>query len=297
MASISSMSNNTYLMYQLAEKKGLSLFGSSNTSDTSRTASDPLHKMWSDYAAGSTSSSTYEDDFNTLSHIHTGMNSLISSYNDTKKEFYAGYDASMSDLKTAAATLAHTDFAIGSTDAAAKGTTAAAGTKAAAGTSTTASTASSTGNAKLDAVIKNVTGFVNKYNDALSFFSDNKDVSSRVSALSTRFADTTSYHASSYAAFGLNVDKTTGKMSVDTTQLTKALQETPDTTAYVLGKDLAGRASDNVSLANVQRSSAFPSVNSALGKEMQTASIYTTGNTLANMNAYANVGNLLDMFF
>ena len=121
-------------------------------------------------------------------------------------------------------------------------------------------------------------------------------MSARVKSFATSFSDTT-YNANTYAKIGINVDSSTGKLSVDETKLTKALQETPDRVENLLGSNgLAGKAEDKVQRAEAQSSKLFPSVSSMLGSELKTASIYNS-KTLTAMSSYTNVGTLLDMYF
>jgi len=287
MATISSMASNTYTMYKMAQSKGMSLFSSDSgtagtapgllsglNSSSSNATSASIGRMWSNYAASTSASAA--SGINTLASVRSSLGEVISSYDSDKSKFYAKYDAAMSDLSGTAAKLSKTDFDIG----AAKDP----------GTGEVTYDAD-----KQKAVVKNVTDFVNAYNDSLSVLSDNADISTRADALSKRFADTTAVHAGTYAKYGITVNEATGKLSVNADKLTSALTKDPETTAYVLGKDLAGRASDNAALATTQRDSIYPSLSSALGDTIEKASVYT-GGTITKMTALNNVGNLLNMF-
>ena len=213
------------------------------------------------------------------------MSDLLASYATTSKTFKAELGSTLSDLKSSAAKVAKMDFNVGSASAATSSTTS--------GTSTSAA---STTNTKLTDALKNIESLVDNYNTAVSFFSDNSSVSARVKSFATSFSDTT-YNANTYAKIGINVDSSTGKLSIDETKLSKALQETPDRVENLLGSNgLAGKAEDKVQRAEAQSSKLFPSVSSMLGSELKTASLYNS-KTLTAMSSYTNVGTLLDMYF
>ena len=302
MYSVSSIANNTYLMYSFAQKNGVSLtsnYGSvsSLSGSSSSNTTTALNNFWKNYASGTSSSgsssssstsstvSTPSSDLTTLSTVKSGMSDLLASYATTSKTFKAELGSTLSDLKSSAAKVAKMDFNVGSASAATSSTTS--------GTSTSAA---STTNTKLTDALKNIKSLVDNYNTAVSFFSDNSSVSARVKSFATSFSDTT-YNANTYAKIGINVDSSTGKLSVDETKLTKALQETPDRVENLLGSNgLAGKAEDKVQRAEAQSSKLFPSVSSMLGSELKTASLYNS-KTLTAMSSYTNVGTLLDMYF
>ncbi len=297
MYSISSIAKNTYLMYSYAQKNGVSLTSSygSSVSSLSGSTSDTttaLNNFWKNYSSSSSSStsssSTLSSDLNTLSNIKSGMSDLLASYATTSKTFHAELGSTLSDLKGSATKVAKMSFDVGGVPATATTGTTASGT--ASGTS------ASTSSTKLTDVLKNIKSLVSDYNSAISFFSDNSSVSSRVKSLASSFSDTT-YNARTYAKIGINVDSSTGKLSIDETKLTKALQETPDRVANLLGSNgLAGKAENKVSLAESQKSNLFPSVSTMLGSELKTASLYNA-KTLTAISSYTNVGSLLDLYF
>ena len=287
MYSVSSIANNTYLMYRYAQKNGYSLtsgYGSlsslsGSSSASSSTTSSALNNFWKNYASTSSTTNSSSSDLNTLSSIKYSTTELLASYATTAKTFKAELGSTLSDLSSSAAKVAKMDFQVGTTSAA-----------------TTSGTTSSTTNTKLTDALKNIKTLVSDYNTAISFFSDNANVSARVKNLSTSFSDTT-YNAKTYAKIGINVDSTTGKLSIDETKLTKALQDTPDRVENLLGSNgLAGKAADKTARAEAQADQLFPSVSSMLGSELKTASLYNA-RTLTSMNSYANVGTLLDMYF
>ena len=269
MATISSMANNTYLMYKMAQDNGLSLTGSSSTSSSSSSSS----KTSSLYSSSSSAS-----DMQTLSSIKNGYSGLVSSYESTKKTFNTEMNSALSDLSSSAKTVANMNFSFSASDI----TTNADGTK--------------TYSDSLTSAIKNVKQLVSDYNTALDFFSDNKSVSNRASALATEFADTT-YRADQYSAIGITVDSKTGALSVDEDKLATALTTESDRAANSLGSNgLAGKAESHVALANFQKDKIFPTATQMFGDETKAVSLYT-GSTLLNISSYATTGNLLNMLF
>jgi len=302
MSTISAMTNNTYMMYKMAQNNGLSLFSSSSSDSTSSlsslynkvTQSKDSTSDSSSSTSSSTSSSSLtgsslatrlanassqaQSDLNTINTIKTNIEGLTSSYTTTRKTFYAEFDSTMSDLKSAATTVKGMNYVFSSSDI----TTNADGTK--------------TYSSDLQAAIKNVKNLVSTYNDALSFTSDNASVSDRMKALNTTFADTT-YRASQYGAIGITVDSKTGALTLDEDKLAQALVDNGDRVQNTLGSNgLAGKATSHAQLATSQRSKLFPSMQSMIGGEMEVASLYT-GKTLIGMTQYASIGNLLDFMF
>jgi len=304
MATVSSIANNSYLMYNIASKGDSSITasswltgtsgssGSSSTSSSSSsssaaaslssslssllnsysassTASTSTNSMWSNYFS---STATSKSELSALSGVKSTTSSLVSSYASASKTFYTTFDSTMSDLKTSASTLLKTNFNVtGSTD------------------KETASNVST--------ALANVKDFVSKYNDAISLFSDNSSISNRISRLSSSFSDTT-YNAKSLATIGISVDSSTGRLSVDDTKLTNAMKTNSDSVSYLLGSNgLAGKAENKVSQANSQRSQLFPSISSMMGSSYATTTALYNPHTLTAITNYASVGSLLDMYF
>lgn len=283
MSTISSIANNTYMMYKFASKNGLSLTGG-----TTNASSRALASISSSYAKAKSSSSsmfsssdaisTAESDLKTLSSVREGYAGLVSSYIDTKNTFNTEMKSTLSDLSDSAAVVKNMNYDFSASDI------------------QTDASGKQTYSDGLKAAIGNVESLVSDYNDALSFFSDNKEVSKRASGLATEFADTT-YRADSYAAIGINVDSKTGALSVDEDKLAKALTTESSRTENLLGKNgLSGKAESHVSLAKFQQDKVFPSMSSMLGNETTVASLYT-GRTLQNISGYATTGNLINMLF
>ena len=293
MSTISSIANNSYLMYSIASKGDSSITAANwitgSTSGTSSSAASELSSslsslvnsysssssssttdsMWSNYFS---SASTSKSELSALSGIKTSTTSLLNSYATASKTFYTTFDSTMSDLKTSANTLQKTNFAvIGTTDQ---------------------DTASN-----VNTALTNVKDFVSKYNDAISLFSDNSSISNRVSRLASSFSDTT-YNAKSLATIGINVDSSTGKLSLDDTKLTEAMKSNSDSVSYLLGSNgLAGKAENKTSLATSQRSQLFPSIASMMGSDYTTTTALYNPHTLTSIANYASVGSLLDMYF
>ena len=284
MATISSMTNNTYLMYKMAEKNGLNITsGTSSSSDASSTSS-LISSLSSSNANASSStsalygSSTSASDMQTLSSIKNGYAGLVSSYEDTKSTFNTELKSTLSDLTSSAKTVANMNFDFSASDI------------------TENSDGTKTYSDGLKSAIKNIKSLVSNYNDTLGFFSDNKSVSNRASALATEFADTT-YRANQYAAIGVNVDSKTGELSVDEDKLATALTTESGRVENTLGQNgLAGKAESHAALANYQSDKIFPSATQMFGNETTAASLYT-GSTLLSISSYATTGNLLNMLF
>lgn len=290
MSTISSLSNNTYMMYKIAaqgmnasssvaatgssqttsEASLVSLLSANTRSDKTSTATAQLNSLWSGYLSAN-ASAAQNVAVGVANHAET-LNNLLSTYSTSSKTFYTQFNTAMSNLSQATAQLKTTNFAVtGATDAAT-----AANTKTAVG---------------------NVENFVAKYNDSIDFFTDNAKVSGRVSSLAASFSDTT-YRAGSLKNIGIAVDSATGKMTVDETKLTAAMKETPDTVSYVLGSNgLAGKADAKTILAESQSSKLFPSISSMLGTSLASTQSLYSARTLNAMSNYTNIGTLLDMYF
>ena len=298
MSTISSIANNSYLMYSVASKGDSSitaaswLSGSTGTSSSSSSStsaatalSSSLSSLLNSYSSSSSSSATDSMWSNYFSSTATSKStlsaltgakssnaSLLSSYATASKTFYTTFDSTMADLKTSTSTLLKTNFNVtGATD------------------KETASNVST--------ALANVKDFVSKYNDSISLFSDNSSLSNRISRLSSSFSDTT-YNAKSLATIGITVDSSTGKLSVDDTKLTSAMKSTPDSVSYLLGSNgLAGKAENKVSLAENQRTQLFPSISSMMGSSYNSTTALYNPKTITAIANYASVGSFLDMYF
>jgi hypothetical protein len=287
MATISSMTNNTYLMYRFAEKQGVSaVTGQSTSTPSSLSALQSLTSKTSSSASsasGRTSTSLYgasssASDLQTLNGIREGYAGLVSSYDETKNIFQTEMKSTISDLSSSAKTVAGMSYDFSAADI------------------TTNADGSKTYSDSLQGALKNVKALVSDYNDALSFFADNKGVSKRASGLATAFADTT-YRADQYGAIGIHVDSATGRLSVDEDKLATALTTEGSRVENTLGSNgLAGKAEDHAALASFQQDKVFPSMQSMLGGETTVASLYN-GRTLSAISGYMTTGNLLNLLF
>ena len=284
MATISSMTNNTYLMYNYAQKNGVSLFGSASAARTPSASS----------LYGSSSSAS---DMGSLSSIKTGYSGLVSSYEETKSTFNAEMKGDLSDLSRSAQKVQTMDYGLTSADI------------------TTKDDGTKTYSSALKTALDNVKQFVSDYNDTADFFTDNASVSSRTKGLASAFSSPLAGREDAYAAIGITQDTKTGKLTLDEDKLATALTSAGDaqnklgatygeryasgenSVQYLLGKNgLTGAAEKNVSLAQFQGDKIFPSATQMFGGETTVASLYT-GSTLLNISGYATTGNLLNMMF
>ena len=164
MASVSASARNTGLMYQFAAN---SAYG--NTSNKSMQgligglSSSKSSSAWSSITSASGNGMAYAT---AVASNRTSLSSLLSEYDSTKKRFTTEYNSTMSDLSKATSALRNTDFNIAPEDATEEDI-----------------------EKNTQAVVSAVQDFAKKYNDTVSFLNDNKDVSSRVSALGTSFND------------------------------------------------------------------------------------------------------------
>ena len=279
MATISAMSNNTYLMYKSAEKLSGNtnfsnmLFGS--TDKTSQT-DDSISKMWSNYTNAASQSAANLDNLTSLKQNTT---ELVNSYNDAKKTFQTDFKATMSDLKGSAQTVMGMNYDFSTSDI------------------TTDNAGKTVYSDSLKNAISNVKSLISDYNDAIGLTSDYSDVSKRLKSLANVFSDTT-YRADTYAKIGIGVDSKTGALSLDEDKLVKALTENGDRVKNILGSNgLAGKANNHVDLANSQQSNLFPSMQTMLGKDYITAQAYTNPKVLVASTNFSMIGGLIDMMF
>ena len=203
---------------------------------------------------------------------------LRKSYAETSSKFYAEYDTNMKDLRKAAGKLGSTDFQLDKSDI------------------TTNADGSKSYSDKLKSAIDNVKDLVSKYNETNDFLQDNKSLGKGVRQLGAEFSDTT-YKADSYAKMGITVDAKTGKMSVNESRLARALTDSPAQSEAILGKDgLAGRADRHAQYAQMSRSRVIPSMEQAIGSQLNYASNLLNGRSLPTMSRYSNMLNLFSIF-
>ena len=204
--------------------------------------------------------------------------SLRKSYAETSSKFYAEYDSNMKDLRKSAGKLSNTDFQLDKSDI------------------KTNADGSKTYSDKLKAAIDNVKDLVNEYNETNDFLHENKSLGKGVRQLVTEFSDTT-YKADSYAKMGISVDAKTGKMSVNESRLARALTDSPAQSEAILGKDgLAGRADRHAQYAQMSRSRVIPSMEQAIGGQLNYAASMLNGRSLPTMSRYSNMLNLFSIY-
>lgn len=277
MATISSMANNTYMMLNMAQNNGLSLFGNSSVSNSSKS-----NDIWSNYGNSSSAASAM---MSGISEVSSSKRELLASYDSAAKEFKAEFSSTMKDLSSSIKDMKKLDLNVGE-DAITKKTVTAED-----GTTSTVTEYSKPMQEALDTVGK----FVDNYNSAVGLFKDYSDVSKKMSHMSSVFGDTTA-RAETYAKIGLNVGSD-GKITVDEEKLAKAIQDSPGRVENILGKDgLTGKAENHVNFAQGQEDKLFPSVDSLFGKQLKQASVYS-GNSLLQLSSYANLGNFVNMMF
>ena len=266
MPTINSMLTGTYSLYKTAQNNG-TLFQSNKNNN------DMFQRVFS----------ASQDANNTLSGLQgvsANTKELISSYEEARTEFNEGFDDAMGALRKASSAIKSMNFNVGN-DAL---TT----TENEDGTTTT------TKSKELTEALKSVEDMVKSYNEAIDFFTENSAISKRVGRMQTLFSDTT-YRADSYGSVGISVNSSTGKLSIDEEKLTKTMMESPERVSRVLGSDgLAAKAESHMSIANSQKNQLFPSVNSMIGPDLKSGSVYS-GSSLLNLSKYSTTGGLLNM--
>ena len=203
---------------------------------------------------------------------------LRKSYAETSSRFYAEYDSNMKDLRKSAGKLSNTDFQLSSADI------------------TTNADGSKTYSDRLKSAISNVKDLVSEYNETNDFLRENKSLGKGVRQLTTEFSDTT-YKADSYAKMGITVDAKTGNMSVNESRLARALTDSPAQSEAILGRGgLAGRADRHAQYAQMARSRVIPSMEQAIGSQLNYASNLLNGRSLPTMSRYSNMLNLFSIY-
>ena len=203
---------------------------------------------------------------------------LRKTYAETSSKFYAEYDSNMKDLRKAAGKVSDTDFQLDKSDI------------------KTNADGSKTYSDRLKNAISNVKDLVNEYNETSDFLRENKSLGKGVQQLTTEFSDTT-YKADSYAKMGITVDTKTGKMSVNESRLARALTDSPAQSEAILGKGgLAGRADRHAQYAQMARSRVIPSMEQAIGGQLDYAANMLNGRSLPTMQRYSNILNLFSIY-
>ena len=288
MATISAISGNTSLMYQIAAK-GLAADSSSSVNYADLLSGDAAsakvqkpaeYPQFSSPAAVFTKSqsvplynTTAATSFiSSLNENKSSLNDVLTSYRQASDTFNIEYRSITSSLKNSAKALASSNFNVkGATDT---------------------DTADN-----ISAVLKNVNQFVNDYNETVSLFSDYSGLSKRLSNMSSLFSDN-SARASGLASIGIKINSENNKLSVDTEKLTAALQNTPSRVEYQLGSfGLSGKAQSKLDVADAQKDRLFPSITEMAGDSYTTSQALYSGNALSMMNKYSAIGNFMDLYF
>ena len=244
---------------------------------------DSISKLWSAYGSYQSNAQT---SLAGLTEVNNNLKSVLAAYDDAKNAFNSEFEDSMNALSESADKLKTYNFNV-EKDGAITNTTSTDDN----GVTTTTKTYSK----DLQAAMDTVKNFVDDYNSAIKFFSDNASVSKRVERLATTFGDTT-YRASNYESIGLTVNSN-GSLTINEDKLANAIINNPDKVSSILGENgLATKAEEHVSFANSQQAQLFPTAKSMLGDQLDMAALYT-GKAYNNMSAYSNMGNLLNMMF
>ena len=244
---------------------------------------DSVSKLWNSY--GNFQSNANES-LAGLTEVNTNVKSVLSAYEEAKTAFQGELSETMSELGDSAAKIKDFNFKIDSEGAITQKTA----TDEDGNVTTTTIYSEDLQNA-----LDTVKNFVDSYNGAIKFFSDNSSVSKRVEMMKNTFGDTT-YRANLYESIGIDV-KSDGSLEISESKLANTILNDPNKISSILGKNgLAGKAESHISFAASQSDKFFPSADEMLGDQLKTAAIYT-GKAYQNMAAYGNMGNLLNMMF
>ena len=217
-------------------------------------------------------------ELSSIMEIANQARNLRKTYAENSSKFYAEYDSNMKDLRKSAGKLSNTDFQLDKSDI------------------KTNADGSKTYSDRLKNAISNVKDLVNEYNETSDFLRENKSLGKGVQQLTTEFSDTT-YKADSYAKMGITVDAKTGKMSVNESRLARALTDSPAQSEAILGKGgLAGRADRHAQYAQMARSRVIPSMEQAIGGQLDYAANMLNGRSLPTMQRYSNILNLFSIY-
>ncbi|MBR2733829.1 MAG: hypothetical protein IKD80_06230 [Selenomonadaceae bacterium] len=148
-----------------------------------------------------------------------------------------------------------------------------------------------------NAALSNVRNLVDRFNDAVSYFNENRGMSDRMNALAGNFRDNDNF-ANSLNAVGITVGDN-GRLTVNETRLVDALNENSGNVNEVLGRNgLAGRLDGNVELANSQRENLFPTVTDYVNdrRDEPTESLYAAQLNQTAALARQTTSNFVNMF-
>lgn len=155
----------------------------------------------------------------------------------------------------------------------------------------------STRDENTNAALSNVRNLVNRFNDAVSYFNENRAVSNRMSALAGSFGNTGNF-AQSLNSVGITVNEN-GQLRVNESRLSDALNRNSADVGAVLGRDgLAGRLDRTLELASSQRENLFPSVTDYVNDRRDEPTEYLYAAQLNQTAALAreNGANFVNMF-
>ena len=249
-----------------------------------------INSLWSNYGNFQSNASS---NLAALTEIRQNASAVVESYNDAKDTFYTQFDNAMSSLKESASAIKNQDFNVGENAITKTEETDKDGNviKDEDGNAVIKTTYSK----KMQGALDTVKNLVSDYNDAIGLFQDYSSVSGRMERMASNFGDTT-YRSSLYESIGISVGSD-GTLSIDEEKLADTIANDPDKVSRILGNGgLADKAESHVDTANAQRSNLFPTAKSMLGKQLDQASLYTSG-AFSNMSMYSNVGNLVNMMF
>ena len=229
--SVTSQSSMSYLKY--ITSKSNSDFKTADTSASSAnsylfdsSSSSSTNSYLLDSLPATSDSSLWQSIFSDSSSNKTAILTTMKNYTATSKDFYSSFSATATSLKSSSSNLAET---------------------------------LNSSNTSTSDIVDSITAFANDYNDATELFSKNSDVSTALSALSNSFSKGTKNASNLLSSIGITVD-TSGKMTVDQTVLTDAVNNNYDTVKSALGGStgLASQAYSKISLAMSNTSNLVP---------------------------------------
>ena len=208
----------------------------------------------------------------------SGLSDFLADYIDSKNRFEAELRTTLQEARKAAASMETMEY----TQAEHKERT------------TEAAEAISEPKMNKDSV-GTVETFADRYNNLTEFLKDNKDVSERVSSITSALKDA-SRSVGAFSAIGITADAN-GKLHVNATRLAASLKDRPESVEYVLGKGgLAGRAKKSIKLAAFNQDKLFPSVSSAMGREDNPVKSMYSPKAVAAQNDFKDRGSMLNLY-
>ncbi len=148
-----------------------------------------------------------------------------------------------------------------------------------------------------DAALSNVRNLVDRFNDAVSYFNENRGMSGRMSALAGNFGNAGNF-TESLNSVGITVTEN-GRLRVNEERFANALNENSGNVGAVLGQNgLVGQLNRNLELANSQRENLFPSVTDYLNdrRDEPTESLYAVQKNQTAALSGGTAWNFVNMF-